>query len=454
MSNSKDTRLGTERLGKLVFTLALPSMVAQIVNVLYNIIDRIYIGHISGTGNIALTGVGVTLPLIMIITAFSSFVGMGGAPLAAIKLGAKDKEGAEKIMGSSMAMLILFAVVLTILFMIFKEPLLYMFGASENSIIYANSYISIYLCGTFFVMMSLGLNPYISCQGNALIAMLSVMIGAVSNIILDPILIFGFGMGVKGAALATIISQGLSAVWVVSFLRSKKSVIKIKKKNVKVDKKISFAIISLGISPFIMQSTESLVAIVLNSGLQKYGGDIYVGSMTIMMSVLQLIVTPINGFTQGVQPIISYNFGAGNNERVKGTFKILLCTSTLISLTACVSSIVFPEMFVRMFNNDAELISLASKMMPIFLCGMSIFGIQLACQSTFLGLGQAKISLGLALLRKVILLVPLAIILPMIFKTPESIYFAEPISDVIASLTTLTIFIFTIKKILNKGVTV
>lgn len=449
LSSKNDSKLGTESIPKLVFSLAIPAISAQLINVLYNIVDRMYIGHIENVGDIALTGVGVTFPILMIIAAFSSFVGMGGAPLSSIKLGEGDKEGAEKILGNSVIMLLFFSVILTILFYIFKVPLLYLFGASDNSIVYANEYIKIYLMGTIFVQFSLGLNTFISAQGNAKIAMLSVLIGAVTNIILDPIFIFVFNMGVRGAAFATIISQALSAIWVLKFLLSDKSVIKIKRKYLKFNMKIALGIGALGISPFIMQSTESLVNIVLNSGLQKYGGDVYVGSMTIMTSVLQLIVVPINGFAQGVQPIISYNYGAGNKERVIKTFKILITSTTVLSVICCLMAVLFPRIFVIIFTQKEELIDLTVKMMPVFLAGIWAFGAQMGCQSSFLGLGQAKISLFLALLRKVILLIPLALILPIYFGV-NGIYYAEPIADIVASFSTLFIFIFSFKKILNK----
>lgn len=450
MKNSNDTRLGTEKIPKLLLSLALPAVVAQLINVLYNIVDRIYIGHMEGIGDIALTGVGVTFPIIMIISAFSAFAGMGGAPLASIKLGAKDQKGAEKILGNSITMLVSLSVILTVFFMIFKVPVLYAFGASDNTITYANDYISIYLCGTIFVQLALGLNTFISAQGFAKTAMISVLVGAMTNIVLDPILIFGFGMGVKGAACATVISQFISAVWVVRFLLSQRSGIKIRKENLALDKKILLPIMALGISPFIMQSTESLVTIVLNSGLQKYGNDIYVGSMTIITSVLQLIVMPMQGITQGAQPIISYNYGAKNNKRVKETFKLLLKVTLTYSVLACLIVCLFPQFFVQLFNKKEELVQLTTKMMPIFLGGIWAFGAQSACQSTFLALGQAKISLFLALLRKVILLIPLALILPILFDV-EGIYYAQPIADIIASATTLTIFLSLYKKILKKN---
>ena len=315
---TKDERLGSERLGKLMVSLAVPAVAAQLINVLYNIVDRIYIGHIQGYGDMALTGVGVTFPIIMLIAAFSAFAGMGGAPLASIQLGKHDYDRAELILGNSAGLLVIFSVVLTIGFSIFKTPVLYAFGASETTIQYAESYIGIYLLGTIFVQFAVGLNTFISGQGEARIAMLSVLIGAIINICLDPVFIFVFGMGVKGAALATIISQAVSAAWVIKFLTSKKSVIRLKAKNMRLKGDVVKHIGGLGISPFIMQSTESLVNITLNSGLQKYGGDLYVGTMSIMTSIMQLIVIPIQGITQGVQPIISYNYGAGNKSRVKG----------------------------------------------------------------------------------------------------------------------------------------
>lgn len=451
MEISQDEKLGRESIPKLMFTLALPAILAQLINVLYNIVDRIYIGNMAGVGDLALTGVGITFPIIMLISAFSALVGMGGAPLASIKLGAGDKDGAEKILGNSTTLLIICSIVLTTIFLIFKEPLLYMFGASENIIGYSLDYITIYLFGTLFVQFALGLNMYISAQGFAKTAMISVLIGAITNIILDPIFIFGLDLGVKGAALATIISQCLSAIWVVNFLYSKKSksVIKIKKENLKINKVIVGSIVALGIAPFIMQATESLLGIVLNSGLQKYGGDLYVGSMTIMISIMQLLVVPIQGLTQGVQPIISYNFGAKKIDRVKKTFKLLIIVSFAGTVIGTLAIILFPHIFVGIFTQNKELAELTSQMIKIFMAGMWAFGIQMACQSTFMGLGQAKISLFLALLRKVILLIPLAIILPK-FIGVVGIYLAEPVADIIASFTTLTIFLITYKKILGE----
>lgn len=448
--NTSDKRLAEAPLPSLILSLAMPSIVAQLINLLYSIVDRIYIGHISDCGDIALTGIGLTLPVIMIISAFSAFVGYGGAPLASMRMGHGDYSGAEKILGCGFMLLIIFALTITCGVRIFEEQLLYLFGAGRESYTYAKQYLDIYILGTVFVQLALGLNPYISCQGKSKTAMLSVLIGAIINIILDPVFIFALNMGVKGAALATVISQMSSAVWVLAFLCSKRSIIRIKPENFRLNVKTLFSILSLGISPFIMQSTEGLVSITFNSGLQKYGGELYVGSMTILMSIMQLCVIPMSGFTQGVQPIISYNYGAGNNDRILKTFKITVTICLGFSLISCTAMSYFSESFVRLFNNEPELVALTSKMLPVFLFGMSIFGLQSSCQSTFMGLGQAKISLFLALLRKIVLLIPLAIVLPVIFKTPKSIYYAEPVADGIASLVTFTIFMLNIKKILSK----
>lgn len=447
--NQQSEKLGREPLRKLFFTMAIPSVLAQLINVLYNIVDRIYIGHIKDIGSLALTGVGVTFPIIMVVSAFSAFAGQGGAPLASILLGAKDQEKAEKVLGSSTALLLVFSISLTLIFQILKTPLLYAFGASDNVIGFAQDYIGLYLWGTIFVMLSLGLNTFISGQGNAKVAMLSVLIGAVTNIILDPIFIFVLNMGVKGAALATVISQAFSAIWVVNFLVSKKSSLKIKRENLKLDMKFVKRIGSLGCSPFIMQSTESLVLLTLNSGLQKYGGDLYVGSMSILISVLQLIFVPVSGIAQGVQPIISYNFGAGNRERVVKTFKTLLIVCLMATMFMGGIAVLFPNFYVKMFTESEELMKLTSKMMPIFTLGMCIFGIQQSIQVTFLAMGQAKFSIFIALLRKVILLVPLAIILPR-FMGVKGIYYAEPVADITSVVVASITFALNFKSILKQ----
>lgn len=442
----QDERLGNAPLGKLIISMALPAVAAQLINVLYNIVDRIYIGHIPGQGDVALTGVGVTFPIIMLVSAFSAFAGMGGAPLASIELGKKDYEKAEKILGNSAGLIVLFSVLLTVFFMLFKTPILYAFGASEVTIGYAESYIGVYLIGTIFVQTALGLNTFISGQGASKTAMLSVLIGAVINICLDPVFIFLIGMGVKGAALATVISQAVSAVWVARFLTSKKSVIKLRTSNMRFEAGTVKLIAALGISPFIMQSTESLVSITLNSGLQKYGGDLYVGTMAIMTSVMQLVTIPLQGVTQGVQPIISYNFGAGNKKRVRSAFLRMLAITFTGMFVFCGIAVIYPSVYAGIFTSNEALTKLTVQVMPTYFLGMTIFGIQSACQATFIALGQAKVSMFIALLRKVILLIPLAIILPK-YMGVMGIYRAEPVADVLSVLTTTVLFLITVKKI-------
>lgn len=449
MNSVKTNNLGQDNIGKLLFKLALPAITAQLINALYNIIDRMYIGHIPNNGALALTGVGISFPIILIISAFSALVGMGGAPLASIKLGEDDKKGAEKILGNCFTLLLILSIVLTTFFLIFKEKLLFMFGASTETITYANSYLTIYLIGTIFVQISLGLNNFINSQGFAKISMATVLIGAALNIILDPIFIFAFKMGVKGAATATILSQAVSALWVLKFLFGKKTTIKIRKEYLKINKKIILPVLALGISPFIMQSTESLVQITLNSGLQKYGGDMYVGAMTIISSIMQVISMPIIGLAQGAQPIIGFNYGAKKYERVKQTFKLLLISSLCFSVFAWIICIFAPKVFVIIFSNDPALTELTIKSLKVFMFGVFMLGAQFACQNTFLALGKAKISLFLALLRKVILLIPLALILPK-FLQVKGIFIAEPIADIIATITTCTVFFIKSKKIFSK----
>ena len=443
--NDKEKRMATEGIGKLMVSMAIPAVIAQIINILYSIVDRIYIGHIEGVGMEALTGVGVTFPIITLISAFSAFVGAGGAPLASIWLGKGDRKRAETILGNGVTMLVFFTVILMAFFYGFQRPLLYMFGASDATIGYASDYISIYLVGTIFVEFALGLNAFIISQGRSRTAMAAVLIGAAANIILDPIFIFVFHMGVKGAARATVISQALSALWTVGFLVGKRSSLTIKKEALKPDFSVIGRVMALGVSPFIMRATESLISIVLNSGLQRYGGDIYVGSLTIM----QMYTAPLGGFTQGVQPIISYNFGAGNFDRVKKLYRSMIGICFLFSAGATALVIVFPAFFAGMFTNDPGLVELVGEMMPIFMCGMLVFGLQQGIQPVFLALGQAKLSLFIAVFRKVVLLVPLALILPLKFGV-MGIYYAEPVSDFISAATATTLFLVNIKKIVSR----
>ncbi len=437
-------RLGRAPLGRLMVSLAVPAVAAQLINVLYNIVDRIYIGHIEGYGDVALTGVGVTFPIIMLISAFSAFAGMGGAPLASIELGRKDVGKAELILGNSAGMIVLFSIVLTIGFSIFKTPVLYAFGASDVTI----TYIGIYLIGTIFVQVAVGLNTFISGQGESKTAMLSVVIGAVLNIVLDPILIFVMDFGVRGAAMATVISQAVSAAWVIRFLTCERSVMKLGVRNMRLRADIVKRIAGLGISPFIMQSTESMVSITLNSGLQNYGGDLYVGTMSIMTSIMQLILIPVQGIAQGVQPIISYSYGAGDKKRVKDAFMRLLASGLLGTLVLGGVAVFVPKVYAGIFTNNEKLIQLTCQVMPVYFLGITIFGLQSACQSTFLALGQAKVSLFIALLRKVLLLIPLAIIFPK-FMGVMGVYRAEPVADIISVVTTGIVFTFTMKKILG-----
>lgn len=449
MGQISDEQLGKEKIGKLMLQMAIPSIVAQTVNILYSIIDRIYIGHIEGIGTNALTGVGLTLPIITLVSAFSAFVGAGGAPLAAIFMGKGDKKRAEQILGCGIFMLGIFTAALMVFFYVFKVPLLYMFGASDQTIGYADRYLSYYLIGTLMVQLSLGLNPFIISQGQARVGMLTILIGAAVNIVLDPVFIFVLHMDVQGAAIATVISQTVSAVWIWIFLAGKRSSIRIRKEYIRPDGKNARIIFSLGISPFIMRSTESLISIVMNRGLQDHGGDLYVGSLTIMQSLMQFISAPIAGFTQGVQPIISYNFGAGMFERVKKAYRGMIGIVVAYGFVSTGIVMLFPRVFAGFFATDAELISLTARVIPVFMCGMLIFGLQQGIQPTFLATGQAKISLFLAMLRKVILLVPLAIILPHWFGV-WGVYIAEPVSDIVSAVTAGVLFLLNIKKILSK----
>ena len=447
MQHNQTEELGTCSVGKLLFKLAIPAIAAQIINLLYNLVDRMYIGHIANVGKLALTGVGVCLPLIMIISAFAALVSMGGAPRASIFLGKGEKDNAEKTLGNSFTLLIIISIILTIIFLLFSKDLLLLFGASENTIEYATSYMKIYSLGTIFVQLTLGLNAFISAQGFAKTSMLTVLIGAITNIILDPILIFGLNMGVAGAALATIISQSLSMIWILFFLTGKKTTLKIRKKHLHLSKEIILPSIALGLSPFIMQATESLITVCFNSSLLKYGGDIAVGAMTILTSVMQFSMLPLTGLTQGGQPIISYNFGAKNAERVKKAFKLLLISCLTYSTILWAAAIIYPQLFVLIFNNDAELVDFASRALRIYMAVSCIFGIQIACQQTFIALGNAKTSLFLALLRKVILLIPLIYIMPMFMADKTTaVFMSEPVADILAVATTAILFIVQFNK--------
>lgn len=448
MDNNKDF-LGTQPIGRLLLKLALPTVAAQLINMLYNIVDRMYIGHIKDVGALALTGVGVCMPLIMIISAFAALVGNGGAPRASIYMGKKDTDTAQKILGNCFSLQIILSIILTIILLIGNKTFLLAFGASENTISYAVNYMNIYAIGTIFVQLTLGMNAFITAQGFAKIGMLSVLIGAVANIILDPVFIFGMNMGVRGAALATIISQALSCIWVLSFLFGKKTFLKIKPENLRLHAKIILPCVALGSSLFIMQASESIISVCFNSSLLKYGGDIAVGAMTILTSVMQFAMLPLQGLGQGAQPIMSYNYGAKNNDRVRKTFRLLLKVSFGYSIILWAIVMLFPQMFAMMFTSDNALLSFTSQALRIYMASMFMFGIQIACQMAFNALGKAKDSIIVAVMRKFILLIPLIYIMPAIFKANQTnaVYMAEPVADFIAVCFTAILFAFEFKKL-------
>ncbi|MBE6560741.1 MAG: MATE family efflux transporter [Ruminococcaceae bacterium] len=453
MTQNRDF-LATEKIPRLLFRIAIPTVIAQIVNLLYNLVDRIYIGHIDVIGKDALTGVGVCFPILTAVSAFASLVGGGGAPRASIKMGQKDHESARKIVGSCFALLLCISVILTIVLSVFAEDMLLLFGASENTVGYAVEYIRTYLLGTIFVQCSLGMNPFITAQGFTKISMLSVIIGAALNIALDPLFIFVFDMGVSGAALATVISQAASAVWVISFLAGKKSVLRLTRDIIRVDWRILLPCLALGVSPFIMSLTESLLSVSFNSSLLRYGGDTAVGAMTILTSLMQFSLLPLSGFTQGAQPVTSYNYGAGNWQRVKESFTVILTVCLCYSVGIWTLIQLFPEFFVLIFNDNQSLVSYAAWAMRIYFGATLFFGAQIACQNTFIALGNAKMSLLMAVLRKLILLIPLIYILPLFFETNAdkamAVYLAEPIADFLAVLTTVTTFTLFFRKTLRQ----
>ncbi|MED9966556.1 MAG: MATE family efflux transporter [Blautia sp.] len=451
MNKEKDF-LAKEPLGKLLMRLALPTVAAQLINMLYNIVDRMYIGHIPKEGALALTGVGVCMPLIMLVSAFAALVGNGGAPRASIFMGKGDKEKAEKTLGNCFAMQLIISAVLTVILLLWNRNMLLAFGASGNTIEYATQYMNIYSIGTIFVQLTLGMNAFITAQGFAKTGMLSVLIGAVVNIILDPIFIFGLKMGVRGAALATIISQACSCIWILTFLFGKKTTLRIKKENMGLKKEIILPCLALGSSMFIMQSSESIISVCFNSSLLKYGGDIAVGAMTILTSVMQFAMLPLQGVGQGAQPIISYNYGAGNKERVKGAFWLLLKSSLVYSTLLWGLVMLFPQVFAAMFTSDSALIVFTKDALRIYMASMLLFGIQIACQMTFMSIGNAKSSIIVAVMRKFILLLPLIYIVPHIWTSNQTmaVYLAEPIADFFAVTFTAVLFYFQFRKVLTE----
>ena len=440
--------LGTGSVGKLLCRLALPAIVAQVINVLYNMVDRMYIGHIEGVGADALTGVGVTMPLILAISAFAALVSMGGAPRASIMLGRGDKEGAEQTLGNCTTMLLCVAAVLTAVVLLWGERILLLFGASENTVGYAWDYMRIYALGTVFVQLALGLNAFINAQGYATMGMLTVLIGAVLNIVLDPVFIFALGMGVRGAALATVLSQAVSSIWVVRFLTSERSFLRIRRACLRLRAQVVLPCVALGVSPFIMQFTESVLSVCFNTSLLKYGGDMAVGAMTILSSAMQFCMLPLQGLTQGAQPIVSFNYGARKMERVNRAFVLLLAACLAFSALLWAVAMFAPQVYASIFTDDPALIAYSCDVMRVYMAASLLFGAQLACQQTFIALGNAKISVFLALLRKVILLIPLIFLLPPFFQDKVfAVFLAEPVADTIAVTVTVTMFFITFTRL-------
>ena len=443
--------LGTESVGKLLFKLAVPTVIAQIINMLYNIVDRIYIGHMPGNGSLALTGVGVCMPIILIVSAFAALVSSGGAPRASISMGQGKYDKAESILGECFFLQVIISVILTIVLLVFGRSFLLAFGASENTIEYATSYMRIYALGTIFVQLTLGMNAFITAQGFAKTGMLTVLIGAVCNIVLDPIMIFVLNQGVSGAALATIISQGISTIWVLSFLKSNKSNIRLKKESMTLEKDVIVPCVTLGLATFIMQASESIISVCFNSSLQRYGGDIAVGAMTILSSVMQLAMLPMQGIGQGAQPIASYNFGAKNKARVKETFKWLLVSSLVYSTLLWLFIMTCPKLFASIFSPDAVLIDYTANALRIYCAALFLFGIQIACQMIFVSIGNAVDSIIVAVLRKFVLLIPLIYIVPhFVSDATTGVFLAEPIADALAVAFTATLFFFEFRKALKK----
>ena len=443
MGMTQEQKMGTMPVKKLLFELAVPTITAQLINALYNIVDRVYIGHIPGVGGTALTALGVCFPLITLVSATSVLISAGGAARAAISMGRGDNDSAEKILGNAVSALLLISATLFVIFFCFKKQLLYLFGASDVTYAYASSYFGIYLLGTAFVQLSLGLNSFITTQGFTKISMKTVMIGAITNIILDPILIFGLDMGVAGAALATILSQALSATWVVVFLTGKKTILRIRVKNMKIDPKILAPCVALGFAPFVMQSTESLIMLCFNNSLLKYGGDVAVGTMTVLASAMQMVMMPLSGLTQGSQPIVSYNYGARNAQRVREAFGLLLRCCLTYSVCVWTVCMIFPGQIGALFTSDPEIISTVRWALRVYMGGVIIFGAQIACQQTFVALGNAKTSAFLAIFRKIIVLIPLIFLIPMLFPPEQKVFavwLAEPIADVAAVCVTTTMF--------------
>lgn len=451
MEKKNNDFLGTDPVGRLLLRLAIPTVVAQLINMLYNIVDRIYIGHMPGDGNLALTGVGICMPIILVVSAFAALVGMGGSPRASIYMGQGNLHAAEETLGGCLTLQTIIALIITGVLLAFGEPMLFAFGGSENTIGYAVDYMRIYALGTIFVQLTLGMNAYITAQGFAREGMLTVLIGAVLNIVLDPVFIFGLGLGVRGAALATILSQGVSCAWVLSFLCSKRTLIAIRRENLRVRPRVVLPCIALGLSPFIMQASESVISVCFNSSLLRYGGDVAVGAMTILTSVMQFAMLPLQGLAQGAQPITSYNYGARNTARVRQTFRLLLTVSLIYSTALWAFIQLFPQVFAGIFTPDPELLAFTARALRIYCGVMFLFGIQIACQMTFVAIGSAVSSIIVAVMRKFVLLLPLIYILPrLLADQTTAVYMAEPVADTLAVTFTAILFFFQFRKALAK----
>ena len=428
---------------RTITRLAIPMILAMLVNALYSVVDRIYIGHLSGVGQTALTGIGLCYPIIMAIAAFSYLVGNGGGPLTSILRGAKDDERAEKVLGNSITLLVLFGILVPLICFLIQKPVLYLFGASDATYPYAREYITIYLSGSLPVMLTLGLNPFLNAQGFTRTGMMTVLIGAVCNILLDPLFIFVFGMGVRGAAIATVISQTVSAVWVIAFLLGKKNLIRVRRKYLRLQRDVSMRIMGLGVSTFIMNLTEAAISAVFNASLSRFGGDIYVTVMTVATSVSQLVFMPLSGFAQGAQPVTGYNYGAREYTRVKQCFWFLVKASVAYAVLAWLVLMIFPRQLIGIFNNDPTLMETAIPMFRVFFCMNFIMSLQMSAQNTFVAMGEAKKATFFALYRKVLLLIPLILILPRIGFGITGVFAAEPVADTISALTCFTTFLLT-----------
>ena len=447
----KNEFLGTEPVGKLLLKLAVPTVIAQLVNMLYNIVDRIYIGHMPQTGSLALTGLGVCTPIILIVSAFAALVASGGAPRASISMGKGDMQTAEKMLGGCFSLQICISAVLTTALLIWNRDLLLAFGASEQTIGFASDYMQIYALGTVFVQLTLGMNAFITAQGFAKQGMLTVLIGAVCNIVLDPILIFVLDMGVRGAALATVFSQGISCAWVLLFLFGRKSILKLRAKNFIQSPRLILPCVALGTATFIMQASESVISVCFNSSLARYGGDIAVGAMTILSSVMQFALLPLQGISQGAQPILSYNFGAKNVERVKKTYRVLLVVCLSYSALIWAFVMGFPRVFAGIFTPDEALLAFTSRALRIYCAVLLLFGVQLACQMTFVSIGNAVCSIIVAVTRKFILLIPLIYLMPtLVSDKTMGVYLAEPVADALAVTFTAILFFFQFRKAMRK----